>query len=86
MTLRRRLFEAVTGRPYLTGRTASEEFGPPLGARYTEALRHYTDAELIAEHDQIMARLRAYDQAVNDLLTAAADHTDTEPDRQEATR
>lgn len=82
----RRLFEAVTGRPYLTGRTASVEFGPPPGALYAEALRHYTDAELIAEGDVILRRLRDYDQAVNALLAAAANHTDTEADRQEVTR
>lgn len=58
-----RIFEAVTGRPWITTRSAAVEFGPPPGARYAAELAAYTDAELIARGPQIVAALRARDAA-----------------------
>jgi hypothetical protein len=55
----RRLYETLTGRPWTTMRSAAAEFGPPPGARYAAALAAYTDAELIARGEQILAGLRA---------------------------
>ena len=56
----RRLYETLTGRPWTTTRSAAAEFGPPPGARYAGQLASYTDPELIAYGEQILAQLRAY--------------------------
>ena len=42
----RRLYEAITGRPWTTTRSMAEEYGPPPAVAYPE-LAGYSDAELI---------------------------------------
>lgn len=63
----RHLYEHATGRPWTTVRSASQEFGPTPGARYADVLAQYSDSELYAFGDLIIA------------ACAAADHT-TAPD------
>lgn len=58
----RDLYERATGRPWLTVRSASAEFGPPPGARYADVLDQYTDADLYAFGDLIIAACIAADQ------------------------
>ena len=53
-----RLYELLTGRPWTSVRSMTAEFGPPPGAVYGEQLAGYTDAELIANGEQILANLR----------------------------
>lgn len=67
----RRLYQWLTGKPWITTRSCAREFGPPPGAIYAEALRRYSDAQLIAHGDQILAELREYEAAVNRLLALA---------------
>lgn len=43
----KRLYEAITGTPWTTGRSASADFGPTIAARYPE-LAELTDTELMA--------------------------------------
>ncbi|MDI1464314.1 hypothetical protein QEZ54_25410 [Catellatospora sp. KI3] len=43
-----RLYEAVTGTPWTTVRSAAEEFGPTIAARYADELADFTDYELMA--------------------------------------
>lgn len=73
-----RLWERVTGRPWTTTRSCAAEFGPPPAADpvYVEALRHYTDAELVAYGHAILAEIRQQQQAVDRLLQHARQHTD----------
>lgn len=66
-----RLYEKLTGRAWRSTRSAAAEFGPPPGALYAEALRHYSDAELIADGPGILADLREQEVAVNRLLDLA---------------
>jgi hypothetical protein len=54
-----RLYEALTGRPWTTTRSMTAEYGPPAGARYATDLAGYSDAELIANGQRILAALRA---------------------------
>jgi hypothetical protein len=49
----RRLYEAITGQPWTTTRSATAELGPPPGALYADQLGAYTDAELIASSDRL---------------------------------
>lgn len=73
-----RLYEKLTGRVWTSTRSAAAEFGAPPGALYAEALRHYTDAELIANGPGILADLREQEAAVNRLLELARQpHTNT---------
>ena len=64
MTSRRgvvgQLYEAVTGRPWLTVRSAAAEFGPPPGAVYEGALSAFSDAELYAHGEEILAAAKRY--------------------------
>jgi hypothetical protein len=53
-----RLYELLTGHPWTTVRSMTAEFGPPLAAVYATELAAYTDAELIANGEQILANLR----------------------------
>ena len=53
------LFEVVTGRPWMTVRSAAEEFGPPPAAVYEAELNGYPDLELIANGDEILAAVKA---------------------------
>ncbi|MDI1466274.1 hypothetical protein QEZ54_35385 [Catellatospora sp. KI3] len=64
-----RLYEAVTGTPWTTGRSAAAEFGPTVATRYADALSWLTDAELMA---MTPAQAAAYGQAM------AAARTDIE--------
>ncbi|KXK58550.1 hypothetical protein AWW66_29115 [Micromonospora rosaria] len=57
----RRLYERATGRPWLTVRSVTDEFGPTPGARYADLLDQYTDAELLAFGDLILAACIAAD-------------------------
>ncbi|MBW6432195.1 hypothetical protein KZ829_00345 [Actinoplanes hulinensis] len=52
--------ELVTGRPRLTVRSAAVEFGPPPGAVYEAELSAFSDAELYAHGDEILAVARRY--------------------------
>lgn len=66
------LFEALTGRSWKTTRSCAGEFGPPPGAVYAEALRHYTDAELMGrDREAILAEVREQQAAVDRLLAHA---------------
>ena len=65
------LYEWLTGRPWRTTRSCAAEFGPPPGALYAEALRHYTDAELIVHGEAILADLREQEAAVARLIEFA---------------
>ncbi|MEV0734224.1 hypothetical protein [Polymorphospora sp. NPDC050346] len=42
------LYEALTGRPWTTGRSLNEDFGPPPAVVYAEQLAGLTDTELLA--------------------------------------
>ena len=54
-----RLFELVTGRPYVTGRSMAAEFGPTWASRYPE-LAQRSDAELITRDiREIVAEIEA---------------------------
>lgn len=54
-----RLFELVTGRPYITGRSMAAEFGPTWATRYPE-LAQRSDAELITRDiREIVAEIEA---------------------------
>lgn len=64
----RALYERVTGRPWTTVRSAAAEFGPPPGAVFAEALRHYTDQELYERGHVILRELAAHQAAVDALL------------------
>ncbi|MGH3680127.1 MAG: hypothetical protein ACRDT2_07730 [Natronosporangium sp.] len=65
------LYELLTGRRWRTTRSCVAEFGPPPGALYAEALRHYTDAELIVHGEAILADLREQEAAVGRLIELA---------------
>lgn len=55
----RRLYELLTGRPYITTRSMVDEFGPPPAVRYPELL-DYTDEELMRrDRDELLAEIRA---------------------------
>lgn len=54
-----RLYELVTGTPWTTVRSAAAEFGPPPGAQFAAELSRYSDAELYAHGDRIVAELAA---------------------------
>jgi hypothetical protein len=54
----RRLYETLTGRPWMTVRSCTTEYGPPPGARYAAQLAVYSDAQLICHGHDILARLR----------------------------
>lgn len=56
----RRLYERLTGRPWTTVRMAGEEFGPLPGAVYRKELARFTDAELYAYGEEILAALRGH--------------------------
>lgn len=43
-----RLYEALTGRPWLTVRSMAEEFGPPPAVYFARELAGLTDAQLVA--------------------------------------
>ena len=60
----RRLYEALTGRPWMTVRSCTTEHGPPPGARYAAQLAVYSDAELICHGHEILARLQQHNQHV----------------------
>lgn len=47
MRLRERLWVALTGQPYQTGRHAAAEFGAPIGVRAGVAGAGLSDAELM---------------------------------------
>jgi hypothetical protein len=53
-----RLYELLTGRRWTSVRSMTAEFGPPPGTVYAIELAGYTDAELIANGEQILAHLR----------------------------
>lgn len=74
----RALYERLTGRPWLTVRSAAEEFGPPPGAVFAEALKHYTDQELYERGHVILRELRAHQAAVEALLAQAEAEAETE--------
>lgn len=57
-----RLYELLTGRPWTTVRSMAAEYGPPPAARYAAELSTYTDTELIAHGERILATLRARDR------------------------
>jgi hypothetical protein len=56
-----RIWQAITGRPWTTVRSAAAEFGPPPAARYAAQLAAYSDTELIRHGEAILARLRRQD-------------------------
>jgi hypothetical protein len=59
MTIITRLYEAITGRPWLTiGGHATADYGPPPGARYQHQLAAWTDAELYAHGETILNAVR----------------------------
>lgn len=41
-----RLYELLTGKPYITSRSMAQEFGPTIASKYPE-LANYSDAELL---------------------------------------
>jgi len=52
------LYERITGKPYLTVRSAAAELGPPPAAQYPEMLS-YSAGELIRrERDELLAEIR----------------------------
>lgn len=54
------LYERLTGRPWTTTVSATEQFGPPPGAVYRDQLAGYTDYQLACmDRDELLARLRA---------------------------
>lgn len=59
-----RIYELVTGRPYITIHSATAEFGPPPGARYADELNDLTDAELYAYGTAVVADLRSRQPAL----------------------
>lgn len=69
----RRLYEAITGRPWTTTRSMAEEYGPPPAVAYPE-LAGYSDAELIRRDiREVIAEIEAARAAV-----AAAEQITTE--------
>ncbi|XTZ16509.1 hypothetical protein ACQSSU_03720 [Micromonospora echinospora] len=59
----RDLYTRATGRPWTTVRSATAEFGPTPGARYADVLDQYSDADLYAFGELIIAACVAADQA-----------------------
>lgn len=59
----KRVFELVTGTPWTTGRSATQEYGPTVAARYPE-LAALTDSELMR---LTPAQAIAYGRAVRGL-------------------
>lgn len=53
------LYTLVTGKPWITVRSAAVEFGPPPGALYAADLNLYSDAELVAHGDEVLAAVKA---------------------------
>jgi hypothetical protein len=58
------LYELVTGKPWTTVRSAAAEFGPPPGAVYRAELGRFSDAELYAQGDAIVAAAKRRRQPV----------------------
>lgn len=61
----KRLYEAVTGTPWTTGRSAAVDFGPTIAARYPELaalsdmqLMRFTPAQAIAYAEAARANTR----------------------------
>lgn len=54
----RALYEAITGRPWTTTRSAAAEFGPPPGAVYADQLAAYSDTDLILHGRSILRDIR----------------------------
>ncbi len=53
------VYEMVTGKPWRTVRSAAAEFGPSAGAVYAAELSRYSDAELLAYGEEILAAVKA---------------------------
>lgn len=49
----KRLYEAVTGTPWTTGRSCTADFGPTIAARYVTEVASLTEQELHALHPAI---------------------------------
>jgi hypothetical protein len=58
-----RVYELVTGKPYWTTRYMSAEFGLPPAVEFASELEKYTDLELLAYGEVIVAELRAQKRA-----------------------
>lgn len=52
------VYEKVTGQPYLTTVSMAAQYGPPPAVEFAAELAAYTDAELLARGDEIVAALR----------------------------
>ncbi|MBV1851903.1 hypothetical protein [Catellatospora tritici] len=56
------LYQAVTGTPWTTGRSATAEFGPTVATRYAKELSWLSDDDLMA---MTPAQAAAYGQAMS---------------------
>lgn len=68
----RELYELMTGRAWTTTRSCAAEFGPPPGAVYAEALATFTDEQLYASGEWILAQLQEQEAAVTRLVEFAS--------------
>lgn len=65
------LWKLLTGKPYTTTRSMTEEFGPPPATRYPELL-DYTDEELMRrDRDELLAEIRARRATLNRVREVA---------------
>ena len=72
----RALFEAVTGRPWTTTVSMAAQYGPPPAVVYRDLFDAYSDPELLAISDRILADLRQRNRLARDLAAAAAEGRD----------
>ncbi|GAA1423861.1 hypothetical protein ACFQZ4_19630 [Catellatospora coxensis] len=49
----KRMYEAITGTPWTTGRSCTADFGPTIAARYVTEVLSLTEQELHALHPAI---------------------------------
>lgn len=57
------LYERVTGQPWTSMRSCTAEYGQTPAAKFWVELSPYTDAELLAFGDKLVAQLRAEKRA-----------------------
>lgn len=72
-----RIYRALTGKPWITSRSAAAEYGPPPGARYAVQLAAYTDAELISHSETILDEVREREAIKAWLRSGRQQQTDT---------
>lgn len=72
----KKLYQAITGKPWTTSRSCTHDFGPTPGARYAAELATFTNAQLLT-----MTR----DEAITTAQLIRAYHTTTTNQHHETT-